>query len=117
MIITSIASMFLTLFSIDGKWKSYVYFFIYLSIIPKILTFLRNYCLIKAARFFPKTSSVSGYFLLVFLSKMRFFLDFSSSSLSHAVTFGTDVFWDGSDKIKQASSSSFLGGGFKGAGL
>ena len=81
------------------------------------MTLLRNYCLISAARFFPKTSSVTGYFLLTFLSKIRFFFDFSRSSLSHAVTFGILVFWDGSSKIKQASSSYFLGGGLTGTGL
>lgn len=100
-------SMFRTLFSIVGKWNSYVSFFTYLSITPRMLTVRRNYCFTNAPRFLPNNYSVIGNFFSDFLSKILFFLDFYSSSFSHAVTKGTLGFLVYPPlRMKQGSSSS-----------
>ena len=99
------------LFYIEGKLKLNMVFFTSLSIVPKIFTDFRNYCLIKPPMFLPKNYSVKGNFLPAFLSKILRLWDFYSSSFVQPLTWGIFgfilVLVYPSLRIKQASSYSY----------
>jgi hypothetical protein len=62
------------LFAIEGKLNGTGFRFTYFPIAPKISAYFKNYFFINNPIFLEKNSSVMGYFFIVFLSNIRFFL-------------------------------------------